>query len=98
MASLYANYGNPVTLHLPQVSAELLAENIVFNSLILVRPTRGGESHRSDFRSVDHADAVSGTYTAEFELGMSAPPSCAGSGPCGWPQVRELGGLSWTTQ
>ena len=35
-----------------QVS-ELLAENIVFNSPILVRPNRGALSPRGDFRSVE---------------------------------------------
>ena len=41
--------GNPT----PAQVSELLAENIVFNSPILVRPIEGREAHRGDFRSVE---------------------------------------------
>src|ERR1700726_5353878 len=49
-----------------QVS-ELLAENIVFNSPILVRPIEGREVCAAIFAQ-SSATRGSGTYTAEFKL------------------------------
>src|SRR3982074_500815 len=71
-----------------QVS-ELLAENIVFNSPILVRPIEGREVVAAIFAQ-SSATRGSGTYIAEFKLERT--PFLALGGDHGWPQVRELGG------
>src|SRR5947208_9009167 len=55
--------GNPTAA---QVS-ELLAENIVFNSPILVRPIEGREAIAAIFAQ-SSSTRGSGTYTAEFKL------------------------------
>jgi hypothetical protein len=55
--------GNPTPV---QVS-ELLAENIVFNSPILVRPIEGRQVCAAIFAQ-SSATRGSGTYTAEFKL------------------------------
>jgi hypothetical protein len=55
--------GNPT----PAQVSELLAENIVFNSPILVRPIEGREVIAAIFAQ-SSATRGSGTYTAEFKL------------------------------
>jgi len=55
--------GNPT----PAQVSELLAENIVFNSPILVRPIEGREVVAAIFAQ-SSATRGSGTYTAEFKL------------------------------
>ena len=55
--------GNPT----PAQVRELLAENIVFNSPILVRPIEGREVIAAIFAQ-SSATRGSGTYTAEFKL------------------------------
>src|SRR5439155_6049337 len=72
-----------------QVS-ELLAENIVFNSPILVRPIEGREVCAAIFAQ-SSATRGSGTYTAEFKVDERTTFFALG-GDHGWPQVRELGG------
>ena len=67
--------GNPT----PAQVSELLAENIVFNSPILVRPIEGRDVIAAIFAQ-SSSTRGSGTYTAELKL-ESAPPSCAGWGP-----------------
>src|SRR5499427_369958 len=50
---------------------ELLAENVVFNSPILVRPINGSEMGREGIAAIfaqSSATRGSGTYTAEFKL------------------------------
>jgi len=56
-------FGNPT----PAQVRELLAENIVFNSPILVRPIEGREVIAAIFAQ-SSATRGSGTYTAEFKL------------------------------
>ena len=51
----------------PAQVSELLAENIVFNSPILVRPIEGREVIAAIFAQ-SSATRGSGTYTAEFKL------------------------------
>ena len=51
----------------PTQVSELLAENIVFNSPILVRPIQGREVIAAIFAQ-SSATRGSGTYTAEFKL------------------------------
>ena len=51
----------------PAQMAELLAENIVFNSPILVRPAEGREVCAAIFAQ-SSSTRGSGTYTAEFKL------------------------------
>ena len=55
--------GNPTAARV----GELLAENIVFNSPILVRPITGREVIAAIFAQ-SSATRGSGTYTAEFKL------------------------------
>ena len=55
--------GNPTAAQV----GELLAENIVFNSPILVRPIEGREVVAAIFAQ-SSATRGSGTYTAEFKL------------------------------
>ena len=55
--------GNPT----PAQVSELLAENIVFNSPILVRPIEGREVIAAIFAQ-SSSTRGSGTYTAEFKL------------------------------
>jgi hypothetical protein len=63
---LYANLRESGKPTAAQVS-ELLAENIVFNSPILVRPIEGREVIAAIFAQ-SSATRGSGTYTAEFKL------------------------------
>ena len=51
----------------PALVSELLAENIVFNSPILVRPIEGREVIAAIFAQ-SSSTRGSGTYTAEFKL------------------------------
>ena len=67
--------GNPT----PAQVSELLAENIVFNSPILVRPIEGREVCAAIFAQ-SSATRGSGP-TLQRQSSMSAPPSCAGWGP-----------------
>ena len=67
--------GNPK----PAQVSELLAENIVFNSPILVRPIEGREVIAAIFTQ---SSSTRGSGTIQPSLSsMSAPPSCAGWGP-----------------
>jgi len=55
----------------PAQIRELLAENVVFNSPILVRPVTGSEVGRDAIAAIfaqSSATRGSGTYTAEFKL------------------------------
>ena len=72
-----------------QVS-ELLAENIVFNSPILIRPIEGREVIATIFAQ-SSSTRGSGTYTTEFKLDEHTTFFALG-GNHGWPQDRELGG------
>ena len=63
---LYESYGNPVSLLFARIS-ELLAENIVFNSPILVRPIQGRDLFAAIFAQSSETRS-SGTYRAEFKL------------------------------
>ena len=77
-----------------QVS-ELLAENIVFNSPILVRPIEGREVIAAIFAQ-SSATRGSGTYAASSLSSMSAPLSCVGWGP--WMATGSRAWKSsWTT-
>ena len=78
--------GNPTAAQV----GELLAENIVFNSPILVRPIEGREVIAAIFAQ-SSSTRGSGTYTAEFKLDERTP-FLRWVGDHGWPQVRELGG------
>src|SRR4051812_19893249 len=51
----------------PAQVSELLAENVVFNSPILVRPIQGREPIAAIFAQ-SSSTRGSGTYTAEFKL------------------------------
>src|SRR5215467_11481167 len=72
----------------PSQVSELLAENIVFNSPIPVRPIEGREVCAAIFAQ-SSATRGSGTYTAEFKLderstflrwvGHHCPPAVSGS-------------------
>jgi hypothetical protein len=62
-----------------QVS-ELLAENIVFNSPILVRPIEGREIVAAIFAQSSSLRVVPVPIQPSLSS-MSAPPSCAGWGP-----------------
>jgi len=75
--------GNPT----PAQVSELLAENIVFNSPILVRPIEGREVIARF--SLSRALRVVPVPIQPSLSSMSAPPSCAGWDH-GWPQVRGL--------
>ena len=66
----------------------MLAENIVFNSPILVRPIEGREVIAAIFAQ-SSSTRGSGTYTAEFEL--DEHHLLALGGDHGWSQVREPG-------
>jgi hypothetical protein len=71
-----------------QVS-EPLAENIVFNSPILIRPIEGRESSRRS--SLTRGLRVVSVPIRPSLSSMSTPPSCAGWEP--WMATdRELGG------
>lgn len=52
----------------PAQVSELLAENVVFNSPILVRPIQGRDVIAAIFAQ-SSSTRGSGTYTAEFKLG-----------------------------
>ena len=67
--------GNPT----PAQVSELLAENIVFNSPILVRPIEGREVIAAI--SPSRALRVVPVPIQPSLSSMSAPPSCAGWGP-----------------
>ena len=83
--------GNPT----PAQVSELLAENIVFNSPILVRPIEGREVIAAIFAQ-SSATRGSGTIQARLSS-MSAPPSCAGWGP--WMATSSRAWRSsWTTR
>ena len=71
-----------------QVS-ELLADNIVFNSPILIRPIEGRDVIATIFAQ-SSSTRGSGTYTAEFKLDEHHLLALGGNH--GWPQDRELGG------
>src|SRR3979409_425645 len=78
--------GNPTAAQV----GELLAENIVFNSPILVRPITGREVIAAIFAQ-SSATRGSGTYTAEFKLDERTT-FLRWVGTMDGPQVRELGG------
>ena len=83
--------GNPT----PTQVSELLAENIVFNSPILVRPIEGREVIAAIFAQSSSTRVVPVPIQPSLSS-MSAPPFCAGWGP--WMATSSRAWRSsWTT-
>lgn len=55
----------------PAQVSELLADNVVFNSPLLIRPIEGREVGAAIFAQ-SSSTRGSGTYTAEFNIGVQA--------------------------